>query len=268
SGEERIIAWHNAVLRDEGGNIIGTLSSGEDITQRKQGEEALRMKNEELENFTSIISHDLKNPLVTVRGFVSALEEDHGGKLDEEAKRYLGFIRDASAKMEALVKDLLELSRVGKVVHPKDGTDFSRVVQESVKVFSSRIEELGIALVMADEFPVVRCDRRRMTQVMENLLSNAIKFMGKNPSPRIEIGHREEDGVHRFWVKDNGIGIDSRYHEKIFEIFQSLKEVKDEEGTGVGLAIAKKIVEQHGGRIWVESAKRRGSTFFFTLPQK
>ena len=166
-----------------------------------------------------------------------------------------------------MIRDLLELSRVGKAVHPEKDVDFSAVVEESLKILSSRVEEKGIELVVSDEFPRVRCDRRRMVQVLENLLSNAIKFMGENPSPRIEIGNREEDGCHRFWVRDNGIGLDPQYHGRIFELFQSLMEVSDEEGTGVGLTIARKIIEHHAGRIWVESAKGEGSTFYFTLPK-
>ena len=238
-----------------------------DITEQKRVEEELRRKNEELENFVYTVSHELKSPIITLEGFVSALKEDYGSKLDEEAKGYLGFIRDASAKMGTLIKDLLELSRVGRTAHQNEEVDFSAVVEESMKVLGSNIEERGIELVVADEFPRVRCDRKRMVQVMENLLSNAIKFIGKNLSPRFEIGYKEEDEVHRFWVRDNGIGIDPRYHGKIFQLFQSLKEVTDEQGSGVGLTIVRKIIEQHGGRIWVESAKGKGSTFYFTLPK-
>ena len=236
--------------------------------KRFRAEEELRRKNEELESVIYSVSHDLKNPLITLEGFVSALEKDYGDRLDKKAKRHLGFIRDASGKMGVLVKDLLELSRIGKVVHPKEEVDFSEVVEESLKVLGTRIEERGIELVVADEFPVVRCDRQRMVQVMDNFLLNAIKFMGENPSPRIEIGYREEDEFHRFWVKDNGIGIERRYHGKIFELFQSSGEVEDAEGTGVGLTIVKKIIEHHGGRIWVESVKDQGSTFSFTLPKQ
>ncbi len=256
-----------AVLDDEL-NVIGMLFIHTDITERNRMEEELSQKNEELENFVYTISHDLKSPVITLQGFVSALQEDYGDKLGEEAKGYLGFIRDASAKMGGLIKDLLELSRVGRVVNPEEEMDFSAVVDESLKVLRPRIEEARIELVVADQFPVVRCDRRRMVQVMENLLSNAVKFMGDNLSPRIEIGCREEDGFHRFWVEDNGIGIDHQYHGKIFEIFRSLKEVEDAEGTGVGLTIVQRIIEHHGGRIWVESAKGEGSTFSFVLPKQ
>lgn len=252
---------------NEKGEIAGTVHIVKDITKRKQAEEELRRKNEELESFVYTVSHELNRPLITMQGFVSALEADYGERLDKEAKRYLGIIRDVSGKMEVLISNLLELSRVGRVAYSKEEVNFSAVVKEAVKAFSSGIEEGGIELVVADEFPRLRCDRQRMVQVMENLLSNAIRFMGENPSPRIEIGHREEDGFHRFWVKDNGIGIDPQYHGNIFELFQCLKEAKDAEGTGVGLTIAKKIIEQHGGRIWVESAKGRGSTFYFTLPK-
>jgi PAS domain S-box-containing protein len=252
------------VKDEEQKSIVAILN---DITERKRAEEELKSKNEELENFVYTVSHDLKSPVVTLSGFASALEEDYGDKLDEEAKGYLRFIQEASAKMGALIKDLLELSRVGGVMQPEEEVDFSAVVKESLMVLLPRIEEGGIELMMVDGFPVVRCDRKRMVQVMENLLTNAIKFRGENPSPRIEIGNREEEGFHRFWVKDNGIGIDPQYHGRIFEVFQSLREVKDDEGTGMGLTIAKKIVEQHGGRIWVESAKGKGSTFSFTLPK-
>jgi signal transduction histidine kinase len=226
---------------------------------RTTGEE-LAAKNRELESFVYTVSHDLKTPLVTLQGFVGSLVEDYGAQLDEVAHRYLDHIGEAAIRMEQLLSGLLNLSRIGRVIHPHTLVSFADVVNDALMAVAPRIEEHHIEMSLPSEWPHVFCDRQRMTEVMVNLLSNAVKFMGTQGSPRIEIGWEEQEENHCFYVKDNGVGIEPVYHQKIFEPFQRLGEVNGAEGTGLGLAIVKKIVEAHGGTVRVESQKRHGDT--------
>jgi len=168
--------------------------------------------------------------------------------------------------MEVLISDLLALSRVGRVVGAFKAVSSLEIVNRVCKSLKSRIEENRIEVFMGDNLPTIRCDADRIYQVFENLVVNAIKFMGDTEKPKIEIGYEEKEELHQFYVRDNGIGIDPKYHQKIFEIFQRLKEVEDEEGTGIGLVIVERIVKNHGGKVWVESEKGMGATFYFTLP--
>ena len=230
--------------------------------------EKLAQANEELERFVFTVSHDLKSPIVSVQGFASILLNDFGSKLDEEGLHYLQRIQSNAKQMERLIHDLLELSRVGRVVNPFEPVDFNELVELVVADFQFQAQEKGVTIEYAKDFPTVVCDRDRIVQVFSNLISNAIKYMGDTPEPRIEIGHFERDDDFVFYVKDNGIGIDPRYHKKIFDLFQSLKEIKDVEGTGVGLTIVKRIVENHKGKVWVESQKGKGATFYFTIPKQ
>ena len=230
--------------------------------------EKLAQANEELENFVFTVSHDLKSPIVSVQGFTSILLNDFSAKLDEEGLHYLQRIQSNAQQMERLIRDLLELSRVGRVVNPFEPTDMNEVVEMVVADMLFQANEKGVTIEYAKDFPTVVCDRDRMVQVFANLLSNAIKYMGGAEQPRIEIGHFERDDDYVFFVKDNGIGIDPKYHKKIFDLFQSLKEIRDVEGTGVGLTIVKRIIENHRGKVWVESEKGKGATFFFSIPKE
>jgi len=227
----------------------------------------LAEKNAELEAFVYTVSHDLKTPIVTIEGFVGALREDFGDQLSEQGEGYLRFMSDAARKMEVLINDLLELSRVGRLDQKKNRFPFADVVQETLSTLRPRIEARGIAVTVDEDLPVVYGERKRLVQVVDNLLSNAVKYIGAdNPAPHIHVGVAHQDGRKAFFVRDNGIGIEERYFQKVFQIFQRLPSAaKLVEGTGIGLTIVQRIVERHGGKIWLTSVPGQGTTFFFTL---
>ena len=256
----------------------------QEVSERKRAEAALKenekkleallaelaAKNAELETFVYSVSHDLKTPIVTIEGFIGALREDFGNLISKDGEKYLDYIGDAARKMEILINDLLELSRIGRLTVKKTEFPFGDLISEVLKTLQPRIEERGIQVNVDEKLPLVYGEKKRLVQIMENLVSNAVKYLGKeNPSPRIEVGVRENDDQKVFFVRDNGIGIEERYFEKIFEVFQRLPAAKKiGEGTGIGLAIVKRIVEHHGGRVWLESDLGKGTTFFFTLKDK
>jgi signal transduction histidine kinase len=227
-------------------------------------------KNTELETFVYTVSHDLKTPIVTIEGFIGALREDFGNLIDENAEKYLHYMSDASRRMELLINDLLYLSRIGRLPERKIVFSFDDLMNKVLKTLQPLIDENGVTLNVENGLPPIYGEMERLSQVMENLLSNAVKYMGKeNPAPRIDVGAIEQGGQKVFFVRDNGIGIEKKYYQKIFEIFQRLPAGKKiGEGTGVGLTIVKRIIEHHGGRIWLESEMGKGTTFFFTLKDK
>jgi signal transduction histidine kinase len=223
---------------------------------------AMREKNAELDSFVYTVSHDLKAPLVTIQGMSGMVLEEYGDKLDDDGKHYLQRIVANTQQMERLILDLLALSRCGREGREPEELDLRELVTEIVGDLAERLQ--GIEVVVG-ELPTVWGVRVQMDQVLRNLLTNAIKYMGECPAPTIELGSALRGTEVEVWVRDTGIGIDPAYHEKVFEIFQRLKEV-EAEGSGVGLPIVKKIVAAAGGRIWVESARGQGSTFRFTWP--
>lgn len=225
----------------------------------------LEEKNAELERFTYTVSHDLKSPLITIRGFLGFIREDSRKgnlvRLDADIDR----ISAATEKMQRLLNDLLELSRVGRVMNPPRDINFNDLVRETLEILHGRISQSGVAVSVAPDLPTVHGDYERLMEMMQNLVDNACKFMGDQEFPRIEIGQQGfEKEMPVFFVRDNGIGIQQQYHENIFGLFNKLD--GNSEGTGVGLALVKRILENHGGRIWVESEPGRGTTFFLTLP--
>jgi signal transduction histidine kinase len=224
----------------------------------------LEAKNADLDSFVYSVSHDLKSPLVAVQGLAGMIVEDYGGRLDDEGRHLLGRVQANVEHMERLIQDLLELSRVGRESRGPERVPMADVVEELVAEAGAAIRERGIEVTSVD-LGALWGVRTRIEQVMRNLLGNAIKYMGDTASPAIEIGMREGGPLVECWVRDNGIGIDPEYQDKVFEIFQRLHDV-DVEGTGVGLAITRRIVEAVGGRLWVESSKGRGATFRFTWP--
>jgi PAS domain S-box-containing protein len=244
-----------------------------DITERKRVEverekliAELEAKSAELERFTYTVSHDLKSPLVTVRGFLGFLEQDAANGDLERLQKDIQRIREATDTMHQLLNELLELSRIGRVINPPQELVFAELVQEALERLASRIAEYGVQVVVGSPLPRVSGDRPRLVEVVQNLVENAIKFMGDQPEPRIEIGVQRCDEETIFFVADNGIGIAPQYHEKIFGLFERLDPEID--GTGVGLALVKRIIKLHRGRIWVESeGPRQGSTFYFTVSQ-
>ena len=236
-----------------------------EIEERKRAEEELQSTNEEMKHFVRVVSHDLKNPLISVQGFSSLLLKHHGEKLGDRGRSYLEHIMANARRMEILISDLLALSRIGRVDSNLIDVSTREIVKNVCSSLRGRLRENSIGLVVADNLPTIHCDGERIYQVFENLLTNAIKFMGNTQAPKIEIGYGDGGAFHRFYLKDNGIGIDPKYHRKIFEAFQRLEEIKDEEGTGLGLPIVDRIVNKHGGKVWVESQQGKGATFHFTL---
>ena len=242
------------------GNVV-------DITKQKLAEEELRKKNEELKNFVDVVSHDLKTPIISIQGFSSLLFKKYQEKLGEKGRMYLEEIKGSARRMEILVSDLLALSRIGQVASRFKDVSSLKMVSNIISGLKGRLKEKDIELVVGNDLPTVYCDEKRIYQVFENLLVNAIKFTGRTKNPKIKIGCQDRGGFHQFFVRDNGIGIDPKYHRKIFEMFLRLKEIEDEEGTGLGLVIIDRIVNNHGGKVWVESEKGKGATFYFTLPK-
>ena len=248
------------------------LTSALDITDRKRIEAEreeliaeLKAKNAELEQFTYTVSHDLKSPIITVKGFLGFLEQDLAEGKPERIHDDVTRINEAMDKMNRLLGELLELSRIGRLMNPPQAIPFEEIVQEALKIVHGQVESRGITVQVEAGLPVVHGDRQRLTEVLQNLLDNAAKFMGEQAQPRIEVGQRgEEDGKPVLFVRDNGIGVAPEFHERIFGLFNKLD--PKIEGTGVGLALVKRIIEFHGGRIWVESKAGQGAAFLFTLP--
>jgi PAS domain S-box-containing protein len=245
---------------------------GLNITARKKAEEALQRtaeelarSNQELEQFAYVASHDLQEPLRAVAGYVSLLESRLGDQLDEKSRQNMAGAIQGTTRMRQLISDLLTLSRVGSQGKTFMPTDLNTVLDKVLQNIHVSIQESG-ATITYDPLPTLAVDGGQQTQLFQNLLGNAIKFRGALP-PTIHVGARRQDNGWLFFVRDNGIGIDPQYRERIFHIFQRLHTRTEYPGTGIGLAICKKIVDRHGGIIWVESQPGNGSTFYFTIPQ-
>jgi PAS domain S-box-containing protein len=253
--------------------LVGIYGAVQDITERKQAEaerealiRELEAKNAELERFAYTVSHDLKSPLITIRGFLGFVEQDAATGNLERVRSDLGRIGDAVDKMQRLLNELLELSRVGRVIHPPQAVPLGPLAHEAVSLVGGRLRDRRVAVEVADDMPSVWGDRARLLEVLQNLVDNAAKFMGDQKQPRVEIGARREGGEHVFFVRDNGKGIEARFRDRVFGLFEKLD--PDSEGSGVGLALVKRIVDLHHGRVWVESeGKGRGTTVCFTLPE-
>ena len=222
-------------------------------------------QNAELERFTYTVTHDLKSPLVTIRGFLGYLRQDAESGDMVRFDKDLNRIANAVDKMQALLNDLLELSRVGRIINTLETIPFGRIVMEAVELLNGPLEKNNIRMVVQEHFPNILGDHARLVEVMQNLISNAAKFMGPQPRPTIEIGTQgiDTDGKTIFFVRDNGIGIAPQYHDRIFGLFNRLD--PNVEGTGIGLTLVKRIIEIHDGRIWVDSKLGEGTSFYFTL---
>ncbi len=256
---------------DSDGNVIGMVGITLDITEQKRAEEEreqllkeLEAKNAEMERFTYTVSHDLRSPLVTIRGFVGMLRKDLEQNEIEKVENDLKYIENGATKMEHLLNDTLELSRIGRVVNPPEDAPFGELVQEAVAETAEQIKSSGVEISVAEGMPAVHVDRMRIVEVLVNLIENSINYMGDNPLPKIEIGYRAGGEEAVFFVRDNGIGIEPSQREKVFELFYTVD--RSGKGTGAGLAIVKRIIEVHNGRVWIESEKGKGCTVCFTLP--
>ena len=271
NGEWVWLGDESVVIKNDEGKLLYIQGVLMDITKQKETEaqresliKELEEKNSELERFTYTVSHDLKAPLITMGGFLGYLEKDALSGNVEKLRLDIQRISEANRKMVTLLNDLLELSRIGRKMNPPELVPFGQIISDAFTRAESRLNQKKIDVMVMTDLPAVRGDRNRLIEVMQNLLDNAAKFMGDQPNPVIEIGAETTEDEIVFFVRDNGIGIDPKFHKKVFELFDKLNPKID--GTGIGLALVKRIIEVHGGRIWIESQPGQGATFYFTLP--
>lgn len=243
---------------------LRVLVSVVDITERKRFETEIRRSNAQLEQFAYIASHDLQEPLRMVASYTELFARKYRGQLDEQADKYIGFATEGARRLKELVSALLDYSRVDSRGKPLSAVSAQEVAEQVVHSLEALCEDTGGEVAIESELPQVMADAAQLAQVLQNLISNGLKFHGETP-PRVGIAARIESGMVHFTVRDNGIGLDPKYSDRIFDMFQRLHDRGAYEGSGMGLAIAKGIVDRHGGKIWVESEPGKGSTFHFTL---
>jgi light-regulated signal transduction histidine kinase (bacteriophytochrome) len=232
-----------------------------EATVRKRTE-ALEAANQELESFSYSVSHDLRAPLRAVDGYARMLEEDYAARLDDEGRRLLAVVRQSSVRMGRLIDDLLAFSRLGRQQPAKQLVDMTELARDVV----TELRNGAAASVELGALPSARADRALIRQVWTNLVGNALKYSGKRADARVEIGGRQDGGESVYWVRDNGVGFDMRYADKLFGVFQRLHRVDEFDGTGVGLAIVQRVVARHGGRVWAQAKPGEGACFHFSLP--
>ncbi|MGB9978408.1 PAS domain S-box protein [Methanobacterium sp.] len=265
------VLYNASVYEDESGKVIGVFAAARDITERKKAEKMLKLKleelarsNAELEQFAYVSSHDLQEPLRMIGSYLQLLQRRYHGELDDKADKYIDFAVDGASRMQNLINDLLEFSRVTTRAREFESTDCEFILNQALFNLEISIKE-SEAVISNDHLPTLMADSTQLTQVFQNLISNAIKFRSEK-TPEINISAREKGDEWIFSIADNGIGIDPKHSERIFEVFKRLHKRREYPGTGIGLSICKKIVERHGGHIWVESEIDKGSVFYFTLP--
>ncbi len=273
SGAYVPVMWSASVVRDAGGQGQYQISQIVDITETKRADEQIRhyaadleRSNRDLQHFAYVASHDLQEPLRMVRGFVELLARRYEGKLGADADEYIQYAVDGAKRMQNLIRGLLAYSRVGTQGKNLEPVDASSVLRQSLLNLRAAIDEQQ-AEVTCDEMPVIPADDTQLGQLFQNLVGNAIKFRSDTP-PKIHVSVADKDHMWQFAVTDNGIGFDPHHANRIFQMFQRLHGANKYPGTGIGLALCKRIVERHGGQIWVESAPERGSTFYFTIPKE
>ena len=236
-----------------------------ELIERKNLISQLEANNAELERFTYTVSHDLRNPLVTIKGFLGMLEKDLHENRQDRIQNDFQRIANAADKMHALLSDLLELSRIGRIINPPEEIDLVAMTHEAIETLDARLRSTNVNLIISPDLPIIFGDRIRLREVLENLIDNAAKYTAGQSDPVVEIGTRIQTGEQIIFVKDNGIGIEAKYQVRVFSLFEKLNPTS--EGTGIGLALIKRIIETHGGRVWVESdGLGKGSTFCFTIP--
>jgi light-regulated signal transduction histidine kinase (bacteriophytochrome) len=272
---------HNAsTVHDSSGRQLYGIAQVQDITRRKTSEERLakvaaelerraaelERSNADLQEFAYVASHDLSEPLRMVSSYVQLLSRRYGGQLDSDADEFIEFAVDGVNRMQRLIDDLLAYSRAGTQEYRIAPVDCEALVRDTLGGMQTTIAESDATIVVGD-LPTVRADEGQLRQLFQNLIGNGIKFRADDP-PRVEVSSERQEGAWRFNVDDNGIGIDPRHAERIFTVFKRLHTRDKYPGSGVGLSICKRLVERHGGRIWVEQSPLGGSRFTFTIPDR
>jgi light-regulated signal transduction histidine kinase (bacteriophytochrome) len=285
---DRWVSTSKIPYLNETGEVIGVIGVSMDVTERKLAEEelkkhrdhleelvnertmeldnaiiGLKRSNQELEQFAYVASHDLQEPLRMVSSYTQLLERRYKDQLDQDARDFIFFAVDGANRMQHLINDLLDYSRVTSRGKPFAKLDLSTVLGHAIANLQKKVEETG-ALIVNDDLPFVYGDEVQLVRVFQNLLDNAMKFRGTDP-PRINVSAKTFDDKIQISITDNGIGIDKIYSDRVFTIFQRLHTKIEYPGTGIGLAICKRTIERHGGKIWFESEPGKGTTFYFTL---
>jgi len=281
SGKTTDVLYNAVVYRNDAGGLQGVFAAARDITERKRAEEELSKyrlhleelvaqrteelarSNQDLQQFAYVASHDLQEPLRVITGYLQLIEGRYKGKMDADADQFIYYAVDGAKRMQQLIADLLDYSRLGTRGQPFQPTDAEAVLANTLTGLQKMIEDSG-AVITHDPLPKVTADETQLLRLLQNLIGNGIKFRSQR-RPEIHVSARREDGRWLFSVRDNGIGIEKQYWDQVFVIFQRLHTRQKYSGTGIGLAICKKIVERHGGRIWLESTRGQGTTFYFTI---
>ncbi|MGZ7210079.1 MAG: sensor histidine kinase, partial [Methanobacterium sp.] len=255
------------IIKDNKGNPKGMLATIRDITERKEAINELERSNKELQSFAYITSHDLQEPLRSIASYAQLLQRRYEGKLDSDADDFIDFMVAGATRMKDQIQGLLDYSRVG--THGEEFNKFNAgdALNIALSNLKSSIDEYD-ADVNPDPLPDIVADESQITRVFQNLISNALKFRREGIQPKIHVSAQNKDDEYIFSVQDNGIGIEEQYNDRIFEVFKRLHAIGEYEGAGIGLAIVKRIIERHGGRLWVESEFGVGSTFYFSIPAK
>jgi PAS domain S-box-containing protein len=258
-------------IKDEDGNILGSIHVANDITARKKAEEKvekhteeLAKSNAELEHFAYVASHDLREPLRMITSFLQLLERRYNDQLDEDANEFIGFAVDGAQRLNDMINDLLEYSRITSKKREFNQVNCDQVLKETLNNLKVQIDESN-AIITNEPLPLILGDEVLISQLFQNIISNSIKYRSQEP-PQIRISVSIESDQHCFSIKDNGIGIEKKHLGRIFTIFQRLHTQEEYDGTGLGLAIVQKIVNEHSGKIWAESEVGKGTTFYFTIP--
>ncbi len=260
----------NPIRTSDGFFVVAALI---DLTERRRAEEALKhantaleKSNMELQQFAYVASHDLQTPLRGIAGFAQMLQSDYRNKLSDEADQHLERIVEGTKRLQQMIGDLLSFARVESRARRFEIINLGEVFEDTVALLGASIEDAG-ADVTSDALPSVECDRAQISQLLQNLIGNAVKYRGDAP-PKVHVSAQSTGGEWTITVADNGIGIEAKHHDKIFEVFRRLHGQGKYPGTGIGLAVCRRIVDRHGGRIWVESDAGKGSTFYFTIPKR
>jgi light-regulated signal transduction histidine kinase (bacteriophytochrome) len=274
------VMYNASTVHDSSGRLLYGIAQVQDITRRKHSEDRLasvaaelerratelERSNSDLQEFAYVASHDLSEPLRMVSSYVQLLARRYGGELDSDADEFIEFAVDGVNRMQRLIDDLLAYSRAGTQEYRIAPVDTEELVRDTLAGMQTTVNESGATIVVAD-LPTVRADEGQLRQLFQNLIGNGIKFKAEDP-PRVEVAAEREDSAWRFSVEDNGIGIDPRHADRIFTVFKRLHTRDKYPGSGVGLSICKRLVERHGGRIWVEQSELGGSRFCFTIPDR